>query len=59
MYVSPKLLFKPEINSKYFGTGECVGIGQTTVVQSNLTYDAHDIRQKLNRKCKASINGIQ
>ena len=30
-YISPKLCFTPETNPKYFGTGECVGIGQTTV----------------------------
>ena len=30
-YISPKFCFTPEINSKYFGTGKCVGIGQTTV----------------------------
>ena len=30
-YISPKLCLMPEIKSKYFRTGECVGIGQTTV----------------------------
>ena len=30
-YISPKLCLTPEIKSKYFRTGECVGIGQTTV----------------------------
>ena len=30
-YISPKLCFTPEIKSKYFRIGECVGIGQTTV----------------------------
>ena len=29
--ISPKLCFTPEINSKHLGTGECVGIGPTTV----------------------------
>ena len=29
--ISPKLCLTMEINSKYFGTGECVGIGQTNV----------------------------
>ena len=27
-----KLCLTPEIKSKYFRTGECVGIGQTTVL---------------------------
>ena len=31
-YISPKLCLMPEIKSKYFRTGECVGIGQTTVL---------------------------
>ena len=31
-YILPKLCLTPEIKSKYFRTGECVGIGQTTVV---------------------------
>ena len=31
MYISPKLCLTPEIKSKYFRIGECVGIGQTTV----------------------------
>ena len=26
-YISPKLCLTPEIKSKYFRTGECVGIG--------------------------------
>ena len=30
-YILPKLCLTPEIKSKYFRTGECVGIGQTTV----------------------------
>ena len=30
-YISPKLCLTPEIKSKYFRTGECVGMGQTTV----------------------------
>ena len=30
-YISPKLCLTPEIKSKYFRIGECVGIGQTTV----------------------------
>ena len=30
-YISPKLCIMPEIKSKYYRTGECVGIGQTTV----------------------------
>ena len=30
-YISPKLCLTPGINSKYFGTGERVEIGQTTV----------------------------
>ena len=30
-YISPKLCLTSEIKSKYFRTGECVGIGQTTV----------------------------
>ena len=30
-YISPKLCITPEIKSKYIRTGECVGIGQTTV----------------------------
>ena len=30
-YISPKLCLTPEIKSKYFRTGECVGIGETTV----------------------------
>ena len=29
--ISPKLCLTPEIKSEYFRTGECVGIGQTTV----------------------------
>ena len=29
-YILPKLCLTPEIKSKYFRTGECVGIGQTT-----------------------------
>ena len=37
-YISPKLCLTPEIKSKYFRTGECVGIGQITVVSSeNMT----------------------
>ena len=32
-YISPKLCLTPEIKSKYFRIGECVGIGQTTVPQ--------------------------
>ena len=31
-YIWPKLCLTPEIKSKYFRTGECVGIGQTTVL---------------------------
>ena len=31
-YISPKLYFTPEIKSKYFRIGECVGIGKTTVL---------------------------
>ena len=31
MCISPKLCLTPDIKSKYFRTGECVGIGQTTV----------------------------
>ena len=30
-YISSELCLTPEIKSKYFRTGECVGIGQTTV----------------------------
>ena len=30
-YISPTLCLTPEIESKNFRTGECVGIGQTTV----------------------------
>ena len=30
-YILPKLCLTPEIKSKYFRIGECVGIGQTTV----------------------------
>ena len=30
-YILPKLCLTAEIKSKYFRTGECVGIGQTTV----------------------------
>ena len=33
-YISPKLCFTPDIKSKYFRIGECVGIGQTTVFLS-------------------------
>ena len=36
MYISPKLCLTPEIKSKYFRTGECVGIGQTTVINKHL-----------------------
>ena len=32
-YILPKLCLTPEIKSKYFRTGECVGIGQTTVLE--------------------------
>ena len=31
-YISPKLCLTPEIKSKHFRTGECVGIGQTSVI---------------------------
>ena len=33
-YISPILCLTPEIKSKYSRTGECVGIGQTTVFTS-------------------------
>ena len=36
-YISPKLCLTPKIQSKYSRIGECVGIGQTTVVQSILS----------------------
>ena len=36
-YISPKLCLTPEIKSKYFRTGECVGIGQTTVPSGEAT----------------------
>ena len=35
-YISPKLCLMPEIKSKYFRTGEFVGIGQTTVPDISL-----------------------
>ena len=35
-YISSKLCFTPDIKSKYFRIGECVGIGQTTVVVSRV-----------------------
>ena len=31
-YISPKLCLTPKIKLKWFRTGECVGIGQTTVL---------------------------
>ena len=37
-YILPKLCLTPEIKSKYFRTGECVGIGQTTVPESKTWY---------------------
>ena len=37
--ISPKLCLTQEINSKYFGTGECVGIGQTTVFRIRILHD--------------------
>ena len=35
-FISPKLCLMPEIKSKYFRTGECVGIGQRTE-EKNIT----------------------
>ena len=34
-YISSKLSFTPEINPKYFETGECVETGQTTIPDSH------------------------
>ena len=39
MYISPKLCLTLEIKSKYFRTGECVGIGQTTVLITLISVD--------------------
>ena len=36
MYILPKLSLTPEIKLKYFRIGECIGIGQTTVVSIKL-----------------------
>ena len=35
-YISPKLGLTSEIKSKYFRIGECVGIGQTTVLSRRI-----------------------
>ena len=40
-YILPKLCLTPEIKSKYFRTGECVGIGQTTVLLFVVLVDGH------------------
>ena len=39
-YILSKLCLTPEIKSKYFRTGECVGIGQTTVVRYARVFSA-------------------
>ena len=45
-YISPKLCLTLEINSKYFETGECVVVGQSTgtsvsmAIESNLVFTA-------------------
>ena len=37
-YISPKLCLTSELKSKYFRIGECVGIGQTTVILSQFVF---------------------
>ena len=46
-YISPKLCLTPEIKSKYFRTGECVGIGQTTVSFRNHKYNLGTVNKRL------------
>ena len=41
-YISPKLCLTPDIKSKYFRTGECVGIGQTTVFKISRVEHEHE-----------------
>ena len=37
-YISPKLCLTQEIKPKYFRIGECVGIGQTTVLAGDQSW---------------------
>ena len=42
MYISPKLCLTPEIKLKGFRIGECVGIGQTTVLPMHYLFGTHN-----------------
>ena len=54
-YISPKLCLMPEIKSKYFRTGECVGIGQTTVAFF-ISYDLRlTLQQERHRDHRRSV----
>ena len=57
-YISPKLCLTPEIKSKYFRTGECVGIGQTTVLASIRNAIRSDIIMNAHYKKKSSLNSF-
>ena len=52
-YISPKLCLTPEIKPKYFRTGECVGIGQTTVFFINIWKKVSEL---VSYSVKRSIN---
>ena len=59
MYISPKLCLTPEIKSKYFRTGECVGIGQTTVsCQLNASYQTEPVDLALESKQTRNENTL-
>ena len=54
-HISPKLCLTPEIKSKYFRTGECVGIGQTTV---QIILKELEIEQALNLSVVISVDRL-
>ena len=47
-YIWPTLCLTPEIKSKYFRNGECVGIGQTTVHFKRVCIDTKICRLRNN-----------
>ena len=56
-YISLKLCFTPEINSTYFGTGECVGIGQAIVLRRNQSqYEYYCFLYLVMRRRKTVMN---
>ena len=49
-YISPNLCLTPEIKSKYFRIGECVGIGQTTVLGQKCMHRQSESKQESESK---------